>query len=245
MSAKKSKLYNYSPDQLQKMLDESQSFSNFFEKIGFCRKGGNSKTLKRIIQEYNLNTNQLDKNRQEYFAQCALKSKNRTRKIEDILNNKVEFHSSWHLLRRLVKEGVKKYECEICGIEEWNGKPISLQLHHKDGKRNNNELSNLQILCPNCHSQTETFGTKNMKNKKEDKRIEELKILKKTPKESKILTRFSKEELKKLVREKSFVQLGKDFNVSDNAIRKWCKFYKLPTSSIEIKKYTDEEWEKF
>ena len=245
MSTKKSILYSYTPQQLQKMLDTANSFSDFFDKLGLCRKGNNLSTLKKIIKKYNLSTEQLDKNRKNFLSNCAIKSNKEAKKIEDILSNKVEFISSWHLLKKLVKGGLKEYKCEKCGIEEWNGKPISLQLHHKDGKRNNNELSNLQILCPNCHSQTETFGAKNMKNKKEDKRIEELKILKKTPKESKILTRVSKEELKKLVREKSFVQLGKDFNVSDNAIRKWCKFYKLPTSSIEIKKYTDEEWEKF
>lgn len=61
---------------------------------------------------------------------------------------------------------------------------------------------------------------------------------------SKIDSRITKEELKKLIREYSFLQIGRMFNVTDNAIRKWCDHYKLPTHSREIKKITDEEWDK-
>lgn len=61
---------------------------------------------------------------------------------------------------------------------------------------------------------------------------------------SKINSRITKEELKKLIREYSFLQIGKMFNVTDSAIRKWCDHYNLPKHSREIKKITDEEWDK-
>ena len=61
---------------------------------------------------------------------------------------------------------------------------------------------------------------------------------------SKINSKITKEELKKLIREYSFLQIGKMFNVTDNAIRKWCDHYNLPKHSREIKKITDEEWDK-
>lgn len=77
------------------------------------------------------------------------------------------------LKERLVKEGLKEYKCEICGLSEWQGKPISLQLHHLNGINNDNRLSNLQLLCPNCHSQTENFGTKG-KGRVLKKKIESL-----------------------------------------------------------------------
>lgn len=58
-----------------------------------------------------------------------------------------------HILKlKLIKEGIKEAKCEICGVSEWQGKLLPLELHHKDRNHFNNELSNLQILCPNCHS---------------------------------------------------------------------------------------------
>lgn len=61
----------------------------------------------------------------------------------------------------LLQFGIKENRCEKCGISEWNGKPLMCQLHHLNGNRNDNRLANLQMLCPNCHSQTENFQNKN------------------------------------------------------------------------------------
>lgn len=79
--------------------------------------------------------------------------------LERVLTKDSEYNRS-KLKERLVSEGIKEYKCECCGLTEWNGKPISLQLHHLNGIHNDNRLNNLQLLCPNCHSQTENWGTK-------------------------------------------------------------------------------------
>ncbi len=64
------------------------------------------------------------------------------------------------LRKKLIEDGIKKNECELCGLNEWLGKPITLELHHVDGNRYNNKLENLQILCPNCHSLTPNHSKK-------------------------------------------------------------------------------------
>ena len=85
--------------------------------------------------------------------------------LDDILSGKFPGYSSHKLRLRLISCGKKKDCCELCGIgNSWNGKKLSMQLDHIDGNPRNHSLQNLRILCPNCHSQTETFGSKNIKN---------------------------------------------------------------------------------
>lgn len=58
-----------------------------------------------------------------------------------------------HVLKqKLIRDGIKENKCELCGVSEWMGVLLPLELHHKDCDHYNNNLDNLQILCPNCHS---------------------------------------------------------------------------------------------
>lgn len=69
--------------------------------------------------------------------------------------------SRGHLKQRLIQTGLKENRCERCGITEWQGKPLNMQLHHKNGDGTDNRLENLELLCANCHSQTDTYGGRN------------------------------------------------------------------------------------
>jgi Zn finger protein HypA/HybF involved in hydrogenase expression len=100
-------------------------------------------------------------------SDCVKKRK--PRKIIDYLKvlKGEETTLNYSKLRAFVlAKGFKENKCEECGITEWNGKPLVIQLHHKDGNRKNSKLENLKMACPNCHSQTETWGIQNKKRKK-------------------------------------------------------------------------------
>lgn len=75
-----------------------------------------------------------------------------------VKNSPLAGHSGSKLFNRLMRMGWEN-KCSECGITEWLGKPLKLHIDHKDGDRTNNELSNLRILCPNCHQQTDTWGS--------------------------------------------------------------------------------------
>ena len=87
--------------------------------------------------------------------------------LRDILDGKHPQYNTSHLSKRLVKEGYKEYKCEgkDCGISEWKGERIGLELNHIDGDNSNHSLENLELLCPNCHSQTPTYRSKKIKLK--------------------------------------------------------------------------------
>jgi hypothetical protein len=69
--------------------------------------------------------------------------------------------SRQHVKSRLMMAGLKHQSCESCGLGDWRGRPLSLELHHINGDGQDNRLENLRLLCPNCHSQTDTWGARN------------------------------------------------------------------------------------
>ena len=74
-------------------------------------------------------------------------------KSDDIQSNKVRL--------KLLRENYKEYICECCKMSTWLNQPIPLELHHKDGNRNNNSIDNFELLCPNCHAFTDSYRGKN------------------------------------------------------------------------------------
>ncbi len=119
------------------------------------------RTMWQWIQEYNINTDHWT-NRPRESPKITIRS------LEEILvENSPYKNGGGSLKRKLLKHNLIKDECTKCGLgNEWQKKPITLHLDHINGIPNDNRLENLRVLCPNCHSQTETFGGKNVKKKK-------------------------------------------------------------------------------
>lgn len=81
--------------------------------------------------------------------------------LSEILDGLHPYFQTGKVKKKLLQEKIFKYECVLCGISEWNGKLLVLHLDHIDGDSSNHLKSNLRFLCPNCHSQTDTYCGRN------------------------------------------------------------------------------------
>ena len=88
-----------------------------------------------------------------------------TKKFENQRINLEDYHSRSGVKRRIIRENLLPYKCNECGMDEWKGQKLSLHLDHINGNGWDHKLENLRFLCPNCHSLTENYTGKNIKNK--------------------------------------------------------------------------------
>ncbi len=155
-------------------------------------------------------------------------------KLEDILVENSTYGRS-HLKRRLIGEGILKYECFFndCPTRQsliWRNTVVVLQLDHINGVFNDNRLENLRFLCPNCHSQTETFSGKNRKTKhvkdlitcvcgRKTKTGKCQRCCKKVGPPKKIIWP-PREELLDRLANSNYSKLSRELGISDNALRK-------------------------
>lgn len=151
------KYEQYTKEKLQEFCDESTSLRELAIKIGYSPNSGSGiKQIKEMIQELDLGTS-------HFTGQKHSKNTGKIKtQTEDYLSGKVKITT--HKLRlRLISQKYFEEKCNSCGNTEWLGEKIPLELHHKDGNKENNSLENLELLCPNCHVFTDTYKTKNWK----------------------------------------------------------------------------------
>lgn len=235
--------HSYTVEEFKSAVEGSFSIAQALIKLGLSPKGGNYRVFKKFEKLYDINTS-------HFTGQGHLKGKTHnfnTVPLSEILVKNYEYNSN-KLRKRLIIEGIKEHRCECCGLNEWLGEPIPLELDHIDGDHYNNTLENLKILCPNCHAKTPTYRGKNKKRKGSQTQKNKNELLKNKTiyncyscgielkgkcktnlclscysKTQRKVERPSKEQLLKEVQESSYFAVGRKYGVSDNAIRKWLK----------------------
>lgn len=155
------KLRKYTLDQLIHAAQSSKSIRECLIALEVEPYGGNYDTFRKAVKHFNIDIS--------HFEGQSLSSKKllgRRKKIPlDQLLVRNSTYQSNKLRLRLLEDGIFSHQCSICNLVEWCGMPIPLELDHIDGDNHNNELVNLRLLCPNCHSQTPTYRGKNIKSR--------------------------------------------------------------------------------
>lgn len=219
-------------DKLEDAVKKSICRSDVLRQLNLVTNGsGNHRIIQKWIDKLNIDISHFDIS----AARGKNSGRNKQIPIDLILTEGTTLTSS---VKRKLKTLIK-YECGLCkNIGMHRGLPLTLQIDHINGIHTDNKIENLRWLCPNCHTQTLTYGSKNLK--KEKLRVDEADKSKQTAtKQSSGFNKFDdrpstrkvnrppREELANLIDSHSWVYLGRKFGVSDNAVRKWAKRYNL------------------
>lgn len=154
-------------DRLKQIVKECISFTEVLERLDLFPRSGSFITLKKRLIEHNIDFSHFDP--VEAARKTRKKSGNGVIPLSEILEGLHPSYKTYGLKARLVREGIKEEKCEECGLTEWNGKPLTFELHHINGINNDHRIENLKVLCPNCHSQTSTYKAKNKAKSKTQK----------------------------------------------------------------------------
>lgn len=196
--------YNWNnKGQFIKDLSGASSISDFLRQQGLTATSGNFFTFRKWVKKYEIEIN-------HFFRKVStdnIQIKDRKRLSYEQIFSSNSLNINRETKKRMIEENIIPYICAGCenpGI--WNGKPLTLQLEHKNGNNTDNRIENLEYLCPNCHSQTKTYGSKNKHNKIFEERIKELIEIKN-------------------INEENVLLLSKKWEISYGAVKEWIHRY--------------------
>ncbi len=159
---KRSPIWNMPSDDFKKLVSCSNTLSDILKVFGLLHKGGNCRTLKNRIKEENIDISHIKLGR---GSNAGRRFKPKKSLEEMFCVNSTTKRSV--LKHKLIKHQILEYKCYgyNCKVKDrWNNKPITLHLEHINGISNDNRIENLTFLCPNCHSQTDTYAGKNARS---------------------------------------------------------------------------------
>lgn len=149
-------LRKYTKEWLEELCADSYSYAEVLRKAGRAQAGGSQETLKKKIEQFEIDVSHFTGQRWKHSPNFQEKYSPENLFIYG------STASNQTLKKYLLQYKLLEYKCSECGCNgNWMGKILALQLHHKDGDHQNNELTNLTFLCPNCHAITDSYGGKN------------------------------------------------------------------------------------
>jgi|SRR5882724_1422497 len=152
---RKSKLYLIPENDFRCLIQNCKSRSDFIFRVGMNKTGGVFSVLNRRISELGIDVSHFDN-----YCKSAKAIVANTRPLLEVMVKNSNYNAN-DLKKRLLREGILKNECFKCGNQGmWLDEILVLQLDHINGKRRDHRLPNLRIACPNCHTQTKTWGQK-------------------------------------------------------------------------------------
>jgi hypothetical protein len=244
----------FTEEQLREAIAASVSWADTLRRLEYRSAGGNWKTLKKYAELWSVSTAHFDPDAVRLRA-----FRNPPTPLEQILVEDSTYSRN-HLKDRLYSAGLKQRRCELCGQREmWRGRRMALILDHVNGVPNDNRIENLRILCPNCAATLETHcGLKNRKQRMPRQcllcgldffpnyrrqrycsrecgsRWDRSGILRRVPRfKSRRVVRPPYEQLLREIGETSYAAIGRKYGVSDNAIRKWVRFYEREHQAMQ------------
>ncbi len=155
---KRSVIWKFPLADLRRLVKKSDSLTAILKNIGLRNVGGNASTLRRRLVAEQIDYAHIPtgrgSNRGRHFNGTSIP-------LSEVMVENSTYNRG-HLKRRLIDGGFLENRCATCGLEPmWQDRPLTLVLDHINGVSNDNRRENLQLLCPNCNSQTATFCGRN------------------------------------------------------------------------------------
>jgi hypothetical protein len=241
----------FSEEDVRAAVADSLSYAEALRRLGLRAAGGNHRTIRKYVEEvWRIPVDHFDPRRSRGSAAPA-----RAIPLAEVMVQSSTYHRG-HLKRRLLAEGLKRPECEMCGQGEvWRGRRMSLVLDHVNGVHDDHRLENLRILCPNCNATLDTHCGRHKTRKHHDRPCPTCNEAfrpssggqrycssscagrgERNRRAQVARRQAARPPYAQLVREieaLGYLAVGRKYGVSDNAIRKWRRAYEAEAASAD------------